>query len=138
VLAVAAALVSLLFEVAEVPDWSEAAGACWPTEAFEFGAFGSVAAALLAGGADDDCVEFIALELDGVDAALELWAPVLLISELAEVEGLAPAALFAAALLADVSAAVAPAAAAPILLADGPELLLPAPQWSETIVTLLT
>lgn len=101
-----------------------------------FGAFGSVAAApLLDGEAEELCVEFIVLEVEGDEAALEVCAPLLLISvEFAELEeGVVAAALDDPALLAAVSVLVAPEvapapAAAPILLADGPELLLPAPQ----------
>lgn len=86
------------------------------------------------------------LELEGDEAALELWAPLLLMSlEPADVTGGVEAAPVEGALFDDMSAlpvpdaapAVVPAPAAPALLAAGPELLLPEPQWSETIVTLL-
>jgi len=110
------------------------------------GEFGSAEAPLLLDAEEEFCVEFIVLELDGDDAALELWAPLLLMSlEPAEVAAGVEAALVEAALFDDISAllpdaapAAVPAPAAPALLAEGPELLLPAPQWSETIVTLLT
>ena len=98
-----------------------------------FGAFGSVVAAPLFDAEDEElCVEFIALEVEGEEAALEVCAPLLFISlEFAELEEGVVAAV--PALLADVSVLVAPEvapapAAAPMLLADGPELLLPAPQ----------
>jgi hypothetical protein len=62
--------------------------------------------------------------------------------EPADVAAGVEAALVEAALFDDISALLpdaAPAAVpAPALPAEGPELLLPAPQWSETIVTLLT
>ena len=100
-----------------------------------FGAFGSVVAAPLFDAEDEElCVEFIALEVEGEEAALEVCAPLLFISlEFAELEeGVVAAVLDDPALLAEVSALVAPEvagpAAAPMLLADGPELLLPAPQ----------
>lgn len=96
-----------------------------------FGAFGSVVAAPLFDGEDEElCVEFIVLEVEGEEAALEVCAPLLFISlEFAELEE----GVVAAVLLADVSVLVAPEvapapAAAPVLLAEGPELLLPAPQ----------
>lgn len=94
-----------------------------------------MAAPLFDGEAEELCVEFIVLEVEGEEAALEVCPPLLLISvEFAELEeGVVAAALDDAALLADVSVLVAPEvapapAAAPMLLADGPELLLPAPQ----------
>ena len=72
-------------------------------------------------------------------AVFELCAPLLLMS--GGFDAFAGFELFEAALL-DISVLLVPAAvpavAAPLLLADGPELLLPAPQWSETMVTLLT
>lgn len=96
-----------------------------------FGAFGSVVAAPLFDGEDEElCVEFIVLEVEGEEAALEVCAPLLFISlEFAELEE----GVVAAVLLADVSVLVAPEvapapAAAPVLPAEGPELLLPAPQ----------
>jgi hypothetical protein len=100
-----------------------------------FGAFGSVVAAPLFDGEDEElCVEFIVLEVEGEEAALEVCAPLLFISlEFAELEeGVVPAVLDDPALL-DVSVLVAPEvapapAAAPVLPAEGPELLLPAPQ----------
>jgi len=101
-----------------------------------FGAFGSVVAAPLFDEEDEElCVEFIVLEVEGEEPALEVCAPLLFISlEFAELEeGVVAAVLDDPALLADVSVLVAPEvapapAAAPMLLADGPELLLPAPQ----------
>jgi hypothetical protein len=105
--------------------------------------FGSAEAPVLPEAEEEFCVEFIVLELDGDEAALELWAPLLLMSlEPADVAAGVEAALVEAALFDDISALLpdaAPAAVpAPALPAEGPELLLPAPQWSETIVTLLT
>jgi hypothetical protein len=147
VLAVAEELVLLLLWLCALEvDWSAGAGGCSPTEAFVFGAFGSVVAAPLFDAEDEElCVEFIVLEVEGEEAALEVCAPLLFISlEFAELEeGVVAAVLDDPALLADVSVLVAPEvapapAAAPMLLADGPELLLPAPQWSDTMVTLLT
>lgn len=100
-----------------------------------FGAFGSVVAApLFDEEAEELCVEFMVLEVEGEEAALEVCAPLLFISlEFAEPEEGVAAVLDDPALLAEVSALVAPEvapppAAAPMLLADGPELLLPAPQ----------
>jgi len=95
-----------------------------------FGAFGSVVAAPLFDGEDEElCVEFIVLEVEGEEAALEVCAPLFISLEFAELEE----GVVAAVLLADVSVLVAPEvapapAAAPVLLAEGPELLLPAPQ----------
>lgn len=112
------------------------------------GEFGSAEAPLLLEAAEEEfSVEFIVLELDGDEAAVELWAPLLLISlEPADAAAGVEAAPVAGALFDDISAllvpdaapAAVPAPAAPALPAEGPELLLPAPQWSETIVTLLT
>jgi hypothetical protein len=109
--------------------------------------FGSAEAPVLPEAEEEFCVEFIVLGLDGDEAAVELWAPLLLISlEPPDVALGVEAAPVEAALVDDISALLAPdaapaavpAPAAPVLLAEGPELLLPAPQWSETIVTLLT
>ena len=101
------------------------------------GEFWSAEAPLLLEAAEEEfSVEFIVLELDG-EAAVELWAPLLLISlEPADAAAGVEAAPVAAALFDDISAllvpdaapAAVPAPAAPALPAEGPELLLPAPQ----------
>jgi hypothetical protein len=142
VLAVAAELELSLLGVAELAAWPAlsdwlGAGACWPTDAFELAVLGEVlAASLLAELAEELWAELV----DWEAAPFEPCVPLLLISLGTEpFEGFE---LFGAALFEDISvllaAAPAPAAAAPVFAAEGPELLLPAPQWSETMVTLLT
>jgi hypothetical protein len=99
-------------------------GDCCPTEAFEFDALGFVVAeSVLAGEEVELCDELIVLEFAGLDVALELWVPLISLDGLlfGEVEA---ALLGAAALLAPAAAPVVSEG----LPAEGPELLLPAPQ----------
>ena len=94
-----------------------------------FGEFASVVAApLFDGEAEELCVEFIVLEVEGEEAALEVCPPLLLISvEFAELEeGVVAAALDDAALLADVSVLVAVVAPAFALAASAAVTAVPA------------